>query len=281
MRSVSPLRYPGGKSKLTPYIQSLISSNGLIGCEYIEPYAGGASVALSLIMNGTASKVHINDYDRRIYAFWDSILNNCDEFCDKIESIPISIEEWNKQKNILKNFEDYDLFDVGFSTFFLNRTNISGILKAGVIGGQAQQGNWKIDARFNKKKLIERIQKIHECKSGIKIYNEDACDFLKLMHSTVLPNNSFYYLDPPYYNKGQQLYLNFYKPEDHSNISSLLENFDDSYWIVSYDNVEQIKNHYSKFRQREYCLKYYAGKTAIGREIIVYSNTLKNIDSPI
>lgn len=172
-------------------------------------------------------------------------------------------------------------FDVGFSTFFLNRTNISGILKAGVIGGQAQLGNWKIDARFNKKKLIERIQKIHDWKSGIKIYNEDATNFLKLIHSSVPAKNAFYYLDPPYYNKGQQLYLNFYKPEDHSNISSLLEELDDSYWIVSYDNVEQIKNHYSKFRQREYCLKYYAGKTTVGREIIIYSDTLKNIDMVI
>jgi len=279
MRSISPLRYPGGKAKLTPYIQSLISLNDLVGCEYVEPYAGGASVALSLVMNGSASTVHINDFDRRIYAFWYSILNNCDEFCDKIESIPINIEEWNKQKSILKNFEEYDLFDIGFSTFFLNRTNISGILKAGVIGGQSQQGNWKIDARFNKKKLIKKIQEIHNYKKGIKVYNQDALDFINQIHSSVPVQNSFYYLDPPYYNKGQQLYLNFYRPEDHSNISSLLENLDDTYWIVSYDNVDQIKNHYSKFRQQEYCLNYYAGKATVGKEIIIYSDTLKNLSS--
>ena len=281
MHSLSPLRYPGGKSKIAPYVQSLIYSNNLEGCNYIEPYAGGASVALSLIMNGTASIVHINDFDWRIYAFWHSILNNCDEFCERIESVPVSIDEWNKQKDILKNFEDYSIFDVGFSTFFLNRTNISGILKAGVIGGKNQHGNWKIDARFNKKGLVDRIRKIHDFKTGIKIYNKDACDFIRSMQSSLPSEKSFYYLDPPYYNKGQQLYLNFYKPEDHSNISSLLEKLKDSYWIVSYDNVEQIKNNYSKFRQKEYCLKYYAGKTAIGKEIIIYSNGIKDIDLPI
>ena len=156
----SPLRYPGGKGRLIGLMKDVVNLNELNGGVYIEPYAGGAALALSLVMDGYMDHVVINDYDRSIFAFWQCVIHHTDELVDKILSTPITTEEWIKQRNIQRSKETISIIDLGFSTFFLNRTNRSGILKAGVIGGIAQNGTYKINARFNKETLVNRIQKV-------------------------------------------------------------------------------------------------------------------------
>ena len=142
----SPLRYPGGKSRITNFVAKLIKDNNITGGCYVEPFAGGAGVALNLLLDGIVDRIFINDKDRSIYAFWDSAINHTERFICRLESVNVTIEEWKKQREIQLNKENANLFDLGFSTFFLNRTNRSGIIMAGVIGGISQTGKWKIDA---------------------------------------------------------------------------------------------------------------------------------------
>jgi DNA adenine methylase len=269
----SPLRYPGGKGKLSHYIQLLVEYNLLTDGHYVEPYAGGASVALSLLFQEYVQKVHINDYDFRIYAFWDCVLNYTDQLCDKIEQTEVTIQNWEEQKKIQTNPQDYSILEIGFSTFFLNRTNRSGILKAGVIGGKEQKGNWKIDARFNKQDLIQRIRKISRYKNRISIYNLDAIVFTRQMDAE-LPKKTLFYFDPPYYNKGKDLYINFYEHSDHQQISELISRLKNRFWLVSYDNNINIRNLYQPFLQRTYELNYHAANASKGTEIMIYSNNL-------
>jgi DNA adenine methylase len=269
----SPLRYPGGKAKLAYYVQLLIEYNLINDGHYVEPYAGGASVALSLLFNEFVSQVHINDYDIRVYSFWNSILNNTDEFCEKIHKTELTIKNWEEQKIIQKNHQNYTEMEVGFSTFFLNRTNRSGILKAGVIGGKNQTGEWKMDARFNKDKLIERIQKISRYKNRINLYNQDAVDLTQSLNKK-LPQNTLFYFDPPYYNKGKDLYINFYKHSDHKQIAQTISRLKNRYWLVSYDNDKNISNLYLDFLQRTYELNYHANNATKGTEIMIYSDNL-------
>jgi len=217
MSFYSPLRYPGGKAKVADYFKQVIKDNLLYDGIYVEPYAGGASVGLSLLLNEYVSKVVINDIDRSIFAFWYSVLNRTDEFCKLIDETPVTLETWKKQKKIQKNKYRYGLLKLGFSTFFLNRTNHAGILKAGVIGGQQQTGKWKIDARYNKTNLIERIKQIALYKDKIELYNMDAVELIKTLRKT-LPKKTLFYLDPPYFVKGKDLYLNHYTEKDHENI---------------------------------------------------------------
>lgn len=282
MEFFSPLRYPGGKGKISEYVELLFKSNSLNGGHYIEPYAGGASVALSLLLNEWASVIHINDFDKRIYCFWDSVLNRTNELCEKIFNTPVSMVEWRKQKEIQKNIDDYDALEIGFSTFFLNRTNRSGILKAGVIGGNEQLGKWKIDARFNKVDLIKRIQRIALYRDRIKIYNEDAVKLVPMIIKDC-PVNTLVYFDPPYYKKGPDLYINFYKHDDHEQIASIIkEHLADANWIVSYDNAEPIRELYKQYRQRTFNINYHAGVASKGSEVFIFSNNLwvPDIDSP-
>ena len=269
----SPLRYPGGKGKLSFYVQLLIEHNLLSDGHYIEPYAGGSSVALSMLFNEYSSEIHINDIDYNIFCFWDSVLNSNNQLCDLIEKTELSIENWRVQKTIQANTQNFKRIEVGFSTFFLNRTNRSGILNAGVIGGNNQQGNWKMDARFNKSELISRIQKIGRYKDRINLYNLDAIELIRSIKNK-LPRKSFYYFDPPYYKKGKELYINYYNHADHVQIASLIDSLKDSFWLVSYDNDENINKLYSKYRQQVYDLNYHAGKASIGSEILVFSDKL-------
>jgi DNA adenine methylase len=273
MRFVSPLRYPGGKGKIADYFQLLMTQNFLCGGQYVEPFAGGSSIALTLLFNEFVSHIHINDYDYAIYCFWHSILNNPEDLSKKIHDAKLDVEEWKKQKHINQHTEENCILDIGFSTFYLNRTNISGIIKGGVIGGLQQSGKWKIDARFNKYELIERVKRIALYSKRIKLYNEDAINLLPEL-SKKLPSNSFIYIDPPYYKKGRELYVNFYKNTDHVKLSKVIKNIKNVGWLISYDNIKNIREMYSEFRQLDFSINYHAGKSTKGSEVFIFSNDL-------
>ena len=269
---VSPLRYPGGKLKVVDYVKQLMEVNDLTGGTYIEPYAGGASVALSLLFDKYAGKIKINDKDRAIYAFWYSVLEETEELCRLINDTPVNMDTWQTQHELQKHKEETGLLELGFSTFFLNRTNRSGILNGGVIGGKDQRGTWKIDARYNKKDLIERIEYVAGYADLIELTSMDAVALLKRYKRTPAAK-TFCYLDPPYYVKGQDLYLNYYRDEDHQDIAEVIKKFKGQ-WIISYDAVDFISELYKGYRQKEYYLSYSAGNPAKGKEIMVYSNGL-------
>lgn len=269
MKHYSPLRYPGGKAKIINFMKNFIEENYEEIPIYVEPYAGGASVALALLIEGYAKKIYINDNDYGIYCFWKSILEKTEAFVKYIEDTPITIDTWQIQKNIHDNMQDYQSIDIGFATFFLNRCNYSGIIKGGPIGGKLQLGKWKIDARFNKIELIKRINKIAEYKRRIKLYNEDTLLLLKKHRKSF--ENCLLYLDPPYYKKGYQLYNNHYKHEDHIKIANAVKNLKGQ-WIVSYDNTPEIVNLYNFIENPiEFNINYSAGKNKKGKEIMFIS----------
>jgi DNA adenine methylase len=273
MEYYSPLRYPGGKGKISDFIKSVFEKNLLLDGCYVEPYAGGASIALSLLIEGYASQIVINDIDRSIYAFWYSVINHTDEFCEKIDRVKVNIGNWRKQKEVQNTKETADLLDLGFSTFFLNRVNRSGIIKAGVIGGIKQLGNFKIDARFNKPNLISRIKRIANFKNRIALYNLDAIDLIQSLNQK-MPDRTLIYLDPPYYVKGKDLYVNHYTHDDHVAISNVVKGMINYKWIVSYDNIPEIRSLYKKTKKIEYSLNYSAVNATRGEEIMFFHNEL-------
>lgn len=269
----SPLRYPGGKAKVANYFQKLFYENKILDGIYVEPYVGGGSVALSLLINECVQQIIINDKDRSIYAFWFSILNDVDNFCQLIKDTPITMDVWYKQKEIQKNKEDQSLLNLGFSTFFLNRTNRSGILNAGVIGGNNQTGNFKIDARFKKEDLIKRILRVSEYSSRILLYNEDAVKLTSRLKNE-LPSNTIFYFDPPYYIKGKGLYLNYYNDQDHIDISNIICLIKKQKWVLTYDSVIFISDLYKQYRQKQFELNYSAGKSSKGKEFMIFSDNI-------
>lgn len=269
-RYKTPLRYPGGKQKLAPFLAEIIEKNDLVGCNYVEPYAGGAGIAIDLLLSGLASRIHLNDSSFHVHAFWKSVLDFPEELCRKISRVALTVEEWRRQREILHAPEGRSLLEVGFSTFYLNRCNRSGILRGGVIGGLAQEGEWKMDARFSRSELIRRIEVIAAKRSRIRLRNWDAERFLQ-DYLPRLGQDTLVYCDPPYFNKADRLYLNHYQPEDHARISKVIQKIKHK-WVVSYDGAPEIVNLYSKRRKFFYGLQYNAAKAYSGSEIFVFSD---------
>jgi len=273
MKFYSPLRYPGGKNKLSKFVAKVCEKNDING-HYIEPYAGGASVALYLLINGYVREVTINDLDYAIYAFWHSILNETDRFCDKIRKTNITVDNWKKFKEIHDDKNKETLFELGFATFFLNRTNYSGVINGGIIGGFEQGGNYKIDCRFNKEKLINRIRLISKYKNSINLCNLDALELIDKIQSDNEGKNTIFYFDPPYYLKGPSLYMNHYEHSDHEEVSKKIQKIKNIRWIVSYDDTREIRNLYSKSNNKKYILSHTAYKVRVGKEILFSSTNL-------
>lgn len=272
----SPLRYPGGKYKLYKYVSALVSENNC--STYIEPFCGGAAVALQLLFDGIVQNIIINDYDYSIYCFWYCILNQTEEFVRKIRDTDVTIDEWHNQKIMRENQDDYGMIEIAFSTFFLNRTNRSGIIdKAGPIGGLQQAGNYPIDCRFNKERLISQIQKIAEYKKHIQIFNLEALDFIEEVITK--KRKCFIFFDPPYYGKGPGLYANFYSHGDHANLAKkILHLLRNRKWIVTYDNANEIKSMYAKANGAVFTLQYSLQNKKLGSEVIFFSKKTRRLE---
>jgi len=280
MAFYSPLRYPGGKGKLSTFFYETIKENDLFDGVYIEPYAGGASIAFSLLFNEFVSEIVINDIDRSIYAFWYSVLHYNKKLCDLIQKTKIDLRVWKKCREIQRLKKNTNLLDLGFSTFFLNRTNRSGIINGGIIGGKEQTGKWKIDARFNKADLIERIRRIGEYRNRIRLYNADAYDLVKNVFSE-LTCKTLCYFDPPYYAKGRELYVNYYKSDDHAKMAKSIQSMRRIKWIVSYDNRPEVREMYAKCDNIEYDLNYSAASARQGQEIMFFSKNITISDNMV
>ena len=273
---MSPLRYPGGKSALGKFLADVILANDLQGGNYYELYCGGAGAALYLLDNHIVSNIVINDADYRIYAFWHSILNKTDQFIQQIDNCTLTIPEWKYYKDIYDNTTaDSNIFEVGFATFYLNRTSRSGILhNSGPIGGYQQVGNYLIDARFYKQTLIRRIATIAERESAIQIHNDSAESFIHQFAQLNENSNAFFYLDPPYFHKGKKLYLNNYLPNEHLLLANLIQLYPYIKWLISYDNADEIRDIYQLFRMASFNLRYSLQTKRIGSELMIFSDTL-------
>jgi len=270
----TPLRYPGGKGKLARYVASVMEMNGLCGGTYVEPYAGGAAVAISLLLSGHAKRVHINDLSREIHAFWRAVLEDPDDLLARIRDTPVTMENWYRMRDVL-NDRSASPLELGFATFFLNRTNRSGILKGGVIGGKDQTGIWKLDARYNKNDLSRRIHTIADKRSAIHLHNEDARRLITRL-APKLAKSNLVYLDPPYFKKGQELYPNFYQPSDHAQLADSLKALPSSVrWMLSYDSHPEIAALYRRFRGFSYTLNYTAQERMRGHELIFFSRGMR------
>ncbi len=271
----SPLRYPGGKNCVFPFVSRLFYENSLIGMRYAEPYAGGAGLALRLLFEGFVDHVYINDLDRSIYAFWKTLTERPVDFCDWVHEVEVSVRGWHRYKEIQNNSANASLWDLACSTFFLNRTNVSGVIKGGIIGGLEQHGRYKIDARFNKNDLIRRMRRISSVSNRISVSNDDGLAFARKIDRQ--KRDCLIYLDPPYYCKGADLYMNFFSDKDHQALSRCVHSLRNR-WLVSYDNHNFIRTLYPDKRKIIHKLSQSASNR-VGDEIFIFSDALSFSES--
>lgn len=275
----TPLRYPGGKSQLYRFIENILVINEITDGVYVEPFSGGAGIAVQLLQKNKVDSIIINDYDPSIHAIWYAILYQTEDFIKLIEKTEITIDEWKKQKIIYEemHFDPYSIKN-GFATFFLNRTNRSGIIKGGPIGGKEQQGTYKINCRFNKDTLIGKVRHIAALKNKISLYNLDAADLIKKTICKMEKKKTFCFFDPPYFVKGQSLYTNFFTEEKHRALHDEIVKLEDYYWITTYDHSKRIADIYSDTEIYEYELNYSAQKKRVEQEYL-FTNKVTQVET--
>jgi DNA adenine methylase len=262
---------------LYPRLRELIRANGLVGCTFVEPFAGGAGAALSLLVTGQVSRLVINDLDPAVSAFWRMAISSPDALISKIWNVPLDVNEWARQKVIFMSMSrgEADTDALGFATFYLNRTNRSGVLNGGPIGGLDQSGNYKIDARFNRGTLAERVRIIGLYSNKITVLSEDGIDVIKRFTRR---SDTFVYADPPYFEKAGSLYLNAFTDRDHLRLAKVLNRRADRNWVLTYDNVPQVGDLYADRRRQAFDLFYSAHRVTRATEVMVLSDALNLTD---
>lgn len=269
--TISPLRYPGGKGLLFSRLRTIIRENDLTSSVYVEPYAGGAGAALALLVSGQVERIAINDLDPAVFAFWNAVVTQPGEFTQLVNNVELSVDEWERQREVYLTSAREDHLPLGFATFYLNRTNRSGVLNGGPIGGKDQTGNYKIDARFNREGLAERIRLIALHADRIAVTNEDGLDVISRYSDS---EDAFIYADPPYFEKAGSLYLNAFQEADHEALAERLKGVERAKWILTYDNVPQVAELYSSLRRRLFALNYSAHRVMKANEVMVFSPDL-------
>ncbi len=279
--TLSPLRYPGGKSKLADFVDNTIKLNGIEKPIYCEPFCGGAGVAIDLLLKNKVEKIILNDCDVAVYSFWKAVLDDAEKLGQKIISTEITMQERENQRQIygeLSKKREYSL-DLAFATLFLNRTSVSGIIRGGVIGGKDQKGKYKIGDRFNKEKILEKINRIAALKDKIELFNLDCSELINTyLKNYTDKNNLFIFFDPPYYKQGKNLYTNFFSHKDHENLGLAIKKLDEYFWILTYDNTSEILKIYKEYNPRKYKLQYSA-KNKIKETELFFSNNKTKIES--
>lgn len=266
--TLSPLRYPGGKASLAGLFADLIASIGIDHARYVEPYAGGAGAGIALLREGLVDHLVINDIDPAVHAFWTSAVHDNRQFVRLVNKIPLTIDEWRRQRTIYQAGDASDPLKLGLAFFYLNRTNRSGILNAGVIGGQAQQGKYLIDARFNRTTLTERLTAVGDFADQITISDLDGRSVIQAYADDP---STFMYIDPPYVHAGSQLYLNAFDGRDHQALAAVVTSISKAHWLVTYDTAPLIERIYKGHFLCRLAISYSARHPGKAEELLVGS----------
>lgn len=272
MRFASPLRYPGGKALMAPLLKEIRSLNSLETRAIAEPFAGGAGASLTLLHGGDADRVLLNDLDPRIYDFWHAAIHDTADMIDHLNQCSISVDEWQRWREVYKSGDGTQV-ERGFATLYLNRCNRSGIIRnAGVIGGLAQQGRWKMDARFNKNAIRERLEWLGRRRDQITVSNRDGIECLE----TASHQRALWFVDPPYVTKGRTLYMDTLDADYHRELAKHLQAADRVDWVLTYDDCAQVRDLYGEWADiRRFPLLYSAAGRQVGNEVLISPRGLK------
>ena len=233
---VSLLRWPGGKSKFVGQLLSYCNPDKMEN--FVEPFAGGASVGLSLLLAGKVKELFLNDIDFGVYSLFQLIKDMPEVLIDRIRRfVPTKEAYYRARQRVNENYFGLDMVDAAWNLLIVNRLAFSGITKANCMS--------EPESRWSAHTLIKRIENIHRVNTHIHVSCMDACGLIEEMYWR--PNTTIF-IDPPYKIKGKNLYVNYYTDKNHYELSNLLEDLyrgmPGADMLITYDDCEFIKEIY-------------------------------------
>jgi len=267
---ISPLRYPGSKQALVPYVIRFLKENRLHTEHWYEAFAGGASISLSLLKREVVKQATLIEKDPLIYAFWECVRSDPAILCERIRTLDVSMKTWKRFQKFREPdaVSKYPLIDLGVAGLFFNRTNYSGIIGANPIGGMSQESEYKINCRFTKNTVITRICEAASVAKRLTVIHGDAVSHLRQRKDTILNKKAVVYIDPPYYAQGQKLYRYHFFDKDHQRLARFL-NSSEFPWLVSYDNAPFIAGLFREKLQKPIRLQYTVRQARSAEELII------------
>jgi DNA adenine methylase len=248
---LSPLRYPGSKRKLVGYLRQVIEANNLHPELFVEPFAGGASVALQLLRDDVVHNIGLIELDPLVASFWEVVFHDAEWLMGQVETIDVTIEKWHDFKQKQADGQLLTNRARALACLFLNRTNFSGFMarNVGPIGGRSQNSKYKIDCRFTKPTLIHRIKQISAYQDRVEfVWNcswaDGLADVRRSQAAGDFPQNILFYLDPPFFEQAETLYTHYFTDNDHRDLRDELLQLEMP-WILSYDSVAKVKELYN------------------------------------
>ena len=271
--SLTPLRYPGGKSRLLGYVERFLKANHISPDCVCEPFAGTASISVGLLQKGLVDSAYICEKDPLIVAYWKAVKYHIDELVESVKSVEVSMDTWFDFKKYLpENAQTrFSVTELALAFLFYNRTNYSGIIKGGPLGGKSQKSPYKLGCRFNKPTIIEKLLDLSKVSENIHINLGDGLEFMKRESSNRSVESIFFYVDPPFYNAGKDLYREFFNDKDHIELADFLADLE-SPWLLSYDDSEFIRNLYKEKRNAKIYIDYQANFLKKSAGELLFSN---------
>ena len=276
---VSPLRYPGAKRRHAGYIKEALRLNALRPGLFVEPFAGGASVALQLVKDEAVKCMGLIERDPLVAAFWKTVFFDADWLVRQVKTTPVTVEQWCA----LKTGRHKTARERAFACLYLNRTSFSGIIAqgAGPLGGYKQASVHKIDCRFTRQTLIRRIRQAEALREKVAfVWNltwADGLARIRMMQARgSLPCDVFYYVDPPFFEKAKRLYTYYFTDTDHRRLRDVLLTMQEP-WILSYDSAERVRELYGDVRHGPVHVDLLYGSSGNGGNIMAKEVLLTNL----
>lgn len=247
---LSPLRYPGSKRRLANYIAHTLELNDLEPQLYVEPFAGGASVALQLLTEERVEQIILADLDPLVAAFWQTVFWDTEWLVHRVRRIAVTVRNWRHFHRAIPRTRR----ERAIACLFLNRTSYSGIMAhdAGPIGGYQQASAYAIDCRFPRERLVDRIRAVGALRD--RVAHVWSCSWQQTLArvermqavGTLPKRDAFYYLDPPFFEKASALYAKWFTDDDHKTFRDRVLRIRRAKWLISYDAAPRVRELYGE-----------------------------------
>jgi DNA adenine methylase len=243
----SLFRYPGSKSRLMgsldPFLTELVQG----ATEFHDVFAGGLAITLYMADKFPDLVLHVNDLDRRMAAFYRVLTrpSETDDLCAMLRDTVPTIA-WFKEVRSTTPESDVEW---AYHAMFFNRCCFSGILDGSPIGGWEQKSAYSVACRFNPKRVPGEVKRVSNAIGArLVCHEEDAVSYIKSRPE------SRCYVDPPYWEMGDQLYSVKMQDSHHARLAEVLRHH--ARWVLSYDDQESVRTLYSFARVVPIMAKY-------------------------